>query len=545
MTIKLVPRATSLTIGDDYPKKNTIEFTIQLSGDPKFKLLVLEIPVGDEGILRRPEDANNIEFFINNVPTKLTRTSLSPTLMWVIAKSRDGITADTLTVKIQNILCNANSGSSGLTIIGKTGDNDPNPVKEPLTIEKKKPEKPETPILYFIAEPTYLIGGGEVKLTWDVVGDQNATLDTQQQTGKKVTSPTTDRLTDTWTYTLKVGDKQRQVTVNVLKKGWHPIQPLGNNAFPSVIFDPGGRTVDALYTIFVRGTERKAVLCKSTDGITGWQIVNDAVPDGMESSPGVRLGNRLWLIGGSTVDWDQKSKGSCYYDLDHADQGWQDATVTGADGFEERMGHACVIVDDNTIWVMGGLGKYQCLNDVWKLAIDKTDRNKLHATRLMTSSSAWKPRCMFSAVNFNDEIWVCGGVTSPNGNPLGDLWASPSSPMSWKERPTSTSGSVVDAIGTGAAFCGDTLFTVLTNRTGGPSWKFKKEMWTLQKSEITSTSDAWSDSSAPELPAGWTSKPHSIAVVGFKNRLYLRCLHRNAMYGEVVGAPLFVYVGAT
>ncbi len=151
---------------------------------------------------------------------------------------------------------------------------------------------------------------------------------------------------------------------------------------------------------------------------------------------------------------------------------------------------------------------------------------------------------MFSVVNFNSMIWVCGGVSSPNGNPLGDLWATESSNIAWKERPTAEKGSVVaNAIGTGAAACDDILFTLITNRTGGPNWQVDSEMWTIGKSGIRETSDTWVKSSQqPEFPNNLPSTPHSIAVVGFKNGLYFRHLYRNDMYGEIVGAPLYVYV---
>ncbi len=555
MTIELVPKATSatsLTIGDDYAKTNTIEFTIKLTGNEAV-WLELHIPIGEDGVLRRPEDANDITlstFGTDPSPGVLDSAGDPNVKLWSLGDYDDGVQVHDsyeVSVKIGDILCRAGEGGSNITVIGRPASST-TAIITSLTIAKAKPKTaPDNPICYLIAEPTFMIGQGDVTLTWEVVG--NTSVGLQTPSGKNI-STTESRFTDTHsdggTYTLTVSGKQRQVTVNVLRKGWHPLQPLGTHAFPSVIFDSGGRTVGALYAIFVHGTERTAVLCKSMDGITGWQIVNDAVPDGMELSPGVQLGNRLWLIGGSTVDPECKSNRICFYDLDHTDQGWQDTTVTGADDFERRMGHACVIVNDTTILVMGGCGRHEALNDVWKLESDTTDRNTLHAVRV-TKSSAWAPRCMFSAVNFNGMIWVCGGVTAPNGTPLGDLWASPSSPLSWKERPKDTLGSVgANAIGTGAAFCDDTLFMVVTKQTGGPARTLKKGMWTISKNDIRNTSDTWEKGSlAPELSIDWTSNPHSIALVGFNGRLYLRYLHRNAMYGRVVGAPLFVYVRAT
>lgn len=570
MTIKLVRRATSLTIGDDYAKTNTIEFTIEITGNEAVWLR-LQIPVGRDGVLRELADANDLVVktpAISDSQPKLKTPEKPPegvnssnTNEWSLGDYDEGVKVIgkmEMTVAISKVLCRADPGNTAINIIWSAGSSTNSIV--PLTITKAKPTSAENPILYFIADPNSLISGDKVTLRW-VLADTTKPV-SLWFSGNSLSEPQsemTDSPKESGVYTLKVDNTNNQRTqyVNVLSANqWYtPDLRLGAPAsFPAVIFDAGNKSGDALYAIFMLLFEgpkktivRKPVLYESANGITGWHLIENGEPPlGMESSPGVRLGNRLWLIGGSTVDWDQKSRRVCYYDLDHADQGWQEATVTGADGFEERMGHACVIVDDHSIWMMGGLGKYECLKDVWKLEIDKTDRNKLHATRLTASSKWWKPRCMFSAVNFNGLIWVCGGVSSPNGNPLGDLWASPSSTMSWEERPASTSGSLVvaNAIGTGAAFCGDTLFTVVAIRTGGPSWKVNEEMWEIQTSNIKEKSDSWNKSSAPKLPAVWTSTPHSIALVGFTNRLYLRCLHRNAMYGEVIGAPLFVYVGS-
>jgi hypothetical protein len=102
---------------------------------------------------------------------------------------------------------------------------------------------------------------------------------------------------------------------------------------------------------------------------------------------------------------------------------------------------------------------------------------------------------------------------------------------------------VANAIGTGAAATGDILFTLITNRTGRPNWQLNAEMWTIGKSGIRETSDSGVKSiQQPEFPKNLPSAPQSIAVGGFKNRLYLRRLYGNDMYGEVICAPLYVYV---
>ena len=271
----------------------------------------------------------------------------------------------------------------------------------------------------------------------------------------------------------------------------------------------------------------------------------------MESSPGVRLGNRLWLIGGSAVDPDRKSNSIWYIDLDRdmSRSVWKKTGFLGAEAhtFEARMGHACVIVNDATFWVLGGLGRYRCLNDVWSF---KIEGDNLRASRLLASSE-WKPRCMFSAVKRAERIWLCGGVDSPNGNPLGDLWTtqSGSDKQVWKERPRrdTVSGKkepyiIANAIGTGATCVGEKLITVFTNREGAANRQTKGKMSRLI--QATPDGDDWTTDELTGLSKpDWTIDPHGITIVSFQNRLYLRYLHRDALQpGKQHIAPIYVYV---
>jgi len=337
-----------------------------------------------------------------------------------------------------------------------------------------------------------------------------------------------------------------------------------------VIFDAGeGGGADALYAIFVRPANdggRKAVLCRSKNGITDWEVIHDQVPEGMESSPGVRLKNRLWLIGGSAVDPAQISNRIVYYVLDGKSSArsrgsWREASVTDVSGasaprFQDcaRMGHACVIAGDNTIWMLGGIDKYRStLNDIWSVTIGDDGTLKAAA---VTVAKRFTPRCMFSASTFAKMIWVCGGVSSPNGNPLNDIWATPlplTANLAWTPRPKPAENDPVraeyiaeNAIGTGAAPCDDKLNVVATKRTGGPAWQITGAMRTLATGGMRETADSWPIADPPALPTtlrgNWTSTPHSVAAVSFDNRLYLRYLHRNALYGEFHGWPLFVRV---
>jgi hypothetical protein len=392
------------------------------------------------------------------------------------------------------------------------------------------------------------------------VGDDQPTLDTEREQGKRAKSPTTDSPSRTWTYYLRLGNARRDATVNVLSADqWYAATPLGKDAFPSVIFDPGeGRTADALYAVFVAPSAsksgRKAVLCRSKNGITDWEVIDEQVPEGMESSPGVRLKDRLWLIGGSSVDPARTSNRIVYYALDRTPgsgrsrRSWQEANVSDVPA---RMGHACVIVNDDTIWMLGGIDKHHsALNDVWSLSIGTDGTLKAAAVPVTTP---FTPRCMVSASTFAKMIWVCGGVSSPNGNPLNDIWTTPlpgSPNVAWKLRVKPKQEPekyiVENAIGTGAASCAGKLNVITTKRTGGPAWSITRAMRTLDADGMKETADYWPSAKPPELPANlrsnWTSTPHSLAAVSFGNHLYLRYLHRNALYGELTGWPLFVRV---
>jgi hypothetical protein len=575
-TIQVAPTTAALTIGDDYKKTNRIVFSVSLQGDETV-WITLEIPLGESGVLSGAEDANDVEVLVGGKP--MPRGEGKNPKDWWLADADKGLqinlaTATKLDVSINNVLCRASEGQSKVTVLvsGASGNG---PPKE-IAVTKAKPtpsqNQGKNPILYFIAEPSYLIGKGDVTLRWEVAGDVQPTLDTERETGRRTKSPAIDSPSKTWTYDLRVGNEKRQATVNVLSEDkWYSLAPFGDHAFPSVIFDPGESTsAKGLHAIFVRATSnggRKAVLCRSENGITNWEVIDDQVPEGMESSAGVRLKNRLWLIGGSTVDPARISNRIVYYSLDdkptpsRARRSWQEASVSDAAGtsaqrFQDsaRMGHACVVVDDKTIWMLGGMDKYHStLDDIWSLEI--ANDGKLTA-KPVTMAKRFTPRCMFGATTFSNLIWVCGGVSSPNGNPLNDIWATPlpvTANLTWTPRPKSKEGEAAgaeyiaeNAIGTGAAACDGNLNVIVTKRTGGPAWQITGAMRTLAKGGITETTDTWPTAEPPllstKMRGGWTSTPHSVAAVSVSSRIYLRYLHRNALHGDLDGWPLFVRV---
>lgn len=571
MNIEIVSEKTSLTIGDEYAKENTIAFRIQVTGDGPV-LLRLQIPVGADGVLLQDEDANNIRFSKPDNPDQLPRqvSVASPnTKVWSFGNSSIGIAVNgstTLSVEIHNILCRANAGESKIEVVGMSKKGGPKSTAT-LTVTKAKPTVWKNPILYFIAEPNFLISGEEVKLRWEVAdASGKLSLDFKGDSISEPSSGMTYKPKKEGIFTLKLDNFTSTQSVDMLSKNnWYEADPrLGESLFPAVIFVSGDTTEDVLYVIFMflsqgdeNQTVRTPVLCKSTNGVTGWKKLDPSdVPHDMASSPGVRLKNRLYLIGGSSVDWNQKSKTICYYDLDNPSKNWQEAEVSfsGIAGeavdFEERMGHACAIVGDK-IWAMGGSGRYGSLNDVWELTIDDRDKSvplKIEAKQVEPAVSAsaigwdkkWAPRCMFSAVQYRNEVWVCGGVESPQGSPLGGIYYREidSEDRAWKLKPDIDQTKVVrDAIGVGAARCGDKLFVLTTQSTSLATDIHPTIIHKLISS--TTTKDDWVPvDKKPDRPADWTISNHSITLVGFQNRVYLRYLHRDAMRQDSVKKPL-------
>jgi len=610
VNITLEPKETSFIIGDDYRKDNNIKFKIKLEvkeddkeGVKKDVDLRLQIPVGPSGVMSDSAHANNIMVKISGRKAESVTPEPPPekvgdkkvddtnTKQYQPEEVFDVDGEKVVDVSIDNVLCRADTTDSEIRIIWST-DNKWTVLTPSILVKKKKPTEAKNPILYFIAEPTFLIGEGDVTLKWDLAKDGTPELETPAGTKHSLSSgavqnkSTTVKCTKSGAYTLRLDGQERQVNVNVQTKGWYAIEPLANSVIPphrlekevgdikkwkvtpSVVFQSGESDTE-LYAILVRGQEnaaRSAVLCKSADGITRWDTVTDRVPERMESSPGVHLGKRLWLIGGSAVDPEQQSSEIWYYDLDQPSSGWNKAKVEFVDPnvkFEERMGHACVIAADKTIWVIGGLGRVNCLNDVWQFTLDDKDRSKLNASRLL-EHSGWAPRYMFSATKHSDMIWVFGGVDLYD-NPVGDIWATALSPLlGWKQlvAPTYTkdegqnkvvvpNDQVANAIGTGADACDGELYTVARTRIrAGSGWDLKRKMRRLAgiKTRDGKWETNWEETETvldpPDVSKVManTDKAHSITMTSFQKRLYLRLLHRNALYGEAASAPLFVCV---
>ena len=318
--------------------------------------------------------------------------------------------------------CNTDPGKAVLTVkVAVTGyDN----FEKSLDVEKKTAD--ELQILYFRANPPQIItqkDRSEFVLEWNTIkadpvklykADQLLYTGTgEYQNGKKFTYRH-QNLSLTFVYKLVAVDatdpdkrQERQITVEVVQRGWHRVDDFRNKfGYPSVFCNMDDLR---LYGIFVN--EGKAALCSSTHPVVVWKVETTEVPENMATSPSAYLGNRLWLIGGSAADTTNFSNGVWLYSPESGT--WTKQT---APPWKPRMGHVCV-VSKNHVWMFGGLdAEGKALKEVWSCSVEGDW--KRHADAL------WPARCFHTATFFNGKFWVYGGFTQPFSDPLQDLWTS-------------------------------------------------------------------------------------------------------------------------
>ncbi len=242
-----------------------------------------------------------------------------------------------------------------------------------------------------------------------------------------------------------------QRTVHVISPGWNQIAlPQGYPTRLFVATDFSGSGKERLYGIFVNGTGA-AKLYSSATGIDDWREEkgNQSFPQHMKTSPGVCYGNKLWLIGGSSVNDDQISKEVWSYEEVPNKKGemnwkrWKDSDMPA------HMGHACVVVPGKGVWVLGGYDKKVAYNDVWQLMWnkeskieDKTVWSRIPDKETDEPKPRWPKHLGLAAASgrFNpslhdNEVWIYGGSdTLVVEEPSTELWSTKDG-MKWTLEP--------------------------------------------------------------------------------------------------------------
>lgn len=148
----------------------------------------------------------------------------------------------------------------------------------------------------------------------------------------------------------------------------------------------------------------------------------------------VSFQNKLWILAGNTGSlnmlgdiWSSTDGANwTHVDTDSSNLGIQDAP------WQARM-DTSVSVQNNKLWVMGGLGQsLSYLSDVW------SSPDGLNWTHIDTDSTVsgiqdapWTPRGYHQSMAFGGKLWVLGG-NDAMGNFLNDVWYSTNG-INWTE----------------------------------------------------------------------------------------------------------------
>lgn len=174
----------------------------------------------------------------------------------------------------------------------------------------------------------------------------------------------------------------------------------------------------------------------STDGVH-WDLVSKKSPWSPRlGAAGVVFNNRMWLFGGVEKYFTAKER-HLKNDVWFSEDGkiWKRAVMHAP---WRRRAYHCALVFDNKIWVLGGgnyLTKYNGENDVWN-SVDGIYWKKVE------TSTVWPARIWFSAVEYQNKMWVLGGWSnnpSVNWNDVwyssdGSRWFNYRSSVTWPER---------------------------------------------------------------------------------------------------------------
>jgi hypothetical protein len=152
----------------------------------------------------------------------------------------------------------------------------------------------------------------------------------------------------------------------------------------------------------------------------------------------VAYDNKLWIIGGETVDeeGDPVLLDECWSSANGVTWQLRSQVVS----FFARKQMQCASFNGK-LWVFGGYGKNSFgtvvpLNDIWSTSNGDT-------WTLEKSNAGFAGRCSFGMTQFNGRIWLAGGATKPEVFDAGfynDVWAS-NDGVNWVEILPGSAGS--------------------------------------------------------------------------------------------------------
>lgn len=144
------------------------------------------------------------------------------------------------------------------------------------------------------------------------------------------------------------------------------------------------------------------------------------IPAEAATRPGVIFEDRLYFMGGSSYEVNERGKSVGYLSFEM--NVWVDDPADDhrwpAD-MPARMGHSLLASPDGSrLWVIGGHDGGSALNDVW--VYQKGAGWKQHSE---TNPVPWASRCLAGAAFLGRTLWIAGGFDNPGGDPsYDDIW---------------------------------------------------------------------------------------------------------------------------
>ena len=511
---------------------NTSTDPIEFSGPGKSGKLSIKISIGSgpKNLVETSEVSTAIKIEASSWAGGISQTIVDNYATWVIELPRSVLNKNgTTRLTMTNFESHTDPGTAKITISANISGYDKYNID--LDVEKKTSS---FDLLYFSSDPICIVTTEDkrkFKLLWNAVDAKCASLFNnaalleeftwnEENSGQRYEYHLKEVPSFTTVYKLVVykdterkeaESKEKQLTVTVVD-GKNSVDFSKAYGYPAVLCSNDVR----VYGIFIK--DGKAGLYSSEHGYAGWRPEKGAVPTGMETSPAVWFGSKLWLVGGSTVNSEVRNQAVWSYDNKAGE--WREHK--GAP-WTPRMGHACVVFDKK-LWVLGGNDETgTSLNEVWHAELLENGELKWNPINV---SGQWQPRCLFAATVYNQQIWIYGGATEPLSDPLKDMWVSDSDASSWtryENIPKDGNDSIGKPIGVTLQVIGVgvgerlNLIGSFRSETSIRQRRYvlneRQQSWEL--SEVTQTAWTWD---------GQESTPFSLLSVTLKGLVLLRSL---------------------
>lgn len=379
---------------------------------------------------------------------------------------------------LQDFTSNTPPGETEIVVCVRLAKDEDETVQEEFQIKvtKELEASTEPSVRYFLVNPDYIAGQKEVRANFLATDFDTVTLyrnNEQLQTWTKgsenaITGNFPDKPSITSIYRLEAykNDTKKSTilirTVQVISAGWNQVAlPQGSPVRLFVTDDFSTRSNEPdktlapgkkLYGIF-KNDEGRYSLFSSATGVDAWLAEGSDVPQSMAESPGVVYDNKLWLIGGSSVDPEAYGNKVWYY----KNNKWNEMAAKDKI-FSERMGHACIVFPriinnqiQEEIWVFGGYKGGKAFNDLW---IGKMEGNTLVWEPKNPTGGPWpQKRLNPAAATVRDadgppRVWIFGGAPDPQTEDnLYDLWTTTDGEIWQEEKKNDMDGAIVPAPG--------------------------------------------------------------------------------------------------